>query len=89
MQMSLSRALVDLGDVLAPALEKVAMHPNPTPAAHACATERLLQDPSTGFDAAIDEAKRLVARGAGGTVASSEAATGADSRQAAIPATRG
>jgi len=39
-QMSLSRALVDLGDVLAPALDKVAMHPNPAPAAHACATER-------------------------------------------------
>ncbi|WP_411081028.1 HEAT repeat domain-containing protein [Streptomyces sp. cmx-18-6] len=60
MRLSLSRALVDLGEVIRPALEKAANHPDPDVAAHARATELLRQDPETGFDAAIEEAKRTV-----------------------------
>ncbi|MCF0076994.1 HEAT repeat domain-containing protein [Streptomyces lomondensis] len=62
-QLSLSRALVDLGDVTEPALEKAAASPDPAVAAHARATELLRQNPEAGFDAAIDEAKRVVALG--------------------------
>ncbi|ELS50816.1 HEAT repeat domain-containing protein [Streptomyces viridochromogenes] len=62
-QLSLSRALVDLGDVTRPALEKAAASPDPAVAAHATATELLRQNPETGFDAAIDEAKRAVILG--------------------------
>ncbi|WP_413099832.1 HEAT repeat domain-containing protein [Streptomyces sp. Inha503] len=62
-RLSLSRALVDLGDVTGPALEKAAANPDPEVAAHARATELLRQNPETGFDAAIDEAKRVVALG--------------------------
>ncbi|MFJ9846911.1 HEAT repeat domain-containing protein [Kitasatospora sp. NPDC101155] len=62
-QLSLSRALVDLGNVIEPALEKATTNPDPAVAAHARATELLLQDPETGFDAAIYEAKRAVTLG--------------------------
>ncbi|SOE02179.1 HEAT repeat domain-containing protein [Blastococcus haudaquaticus] len=62
-QLSLSRALVDLGNVIAPALEVAAASPRPAVAAHARATELLLQDPETGFDAAIEEAARVVRLG--------------------------
>ncbi|OEU94858.1 HEAT repeat domain-containing protein [Streptomyces oceani] len=63
MQLSLSRALVDLGDLITPALERATEHPDPVVATHARATELLRQDPETGFDAAIDEAKRVLALG--------------------------
>ncbi|MFF7359234.1 HEAT repeat domain-containing protein [Streptomyces filipinensis] len=62
-RLSLSRALVDLGDVSTPALEQAAAHPDPVVAAHARATELLRQNPETGFDAALDEAKRVVTLG--------------------------
>ncbi|MFJ9736558.1 HEAT repeat domain-containing protein [Streptomyces sp. NPDC101166] len=62
-QLSLSRALVDLGDVIEPALERAAESSDPAVAAHARATELLRQNPETGFDAALDEAKRVVALG--------------------------
>nr|WP_307868517.1 HEAT repeat domain-containing protein [Umezawaea beigongshangensis] len=62
-RLSLSRALVDLGDVVEPALRRAATHPDPVVAAHARATELLLRDPETGFDAAVEEAKRIVALG--------------------------
>lgn len=62
-QLSLSRALTDLGDVMEPALEKAARSPDPAVAAHARATELLRQNPETGFDAAVEEAKRVVALG--------------------------
>ncbi|MFD4612178.1 HEAT repeat domain-containing protein [Streptomyces sp. NPDC058451] len=62
-QLSLSRALVDLGDVTGPALEKAAASPDPVVAAHAGATELLRRNPETGFDAAVDEAKRVVTLG--------------------------
>lgn len=62
-QLSLSRALVALGDVIEPALQTGLASDDPTVRAHARATERLLRDPDAGFDPAIDEAKRIVALG--------------------------
>ncbi|MFC7885711.1 HEAT repeat domain-containing protein [Streptomyces sp. NPDC057376] len=62
-RLSLSRALIDLGDVTGPALEKAAAGPDPAVAAHARATELLRRDPEAGFDAAVEEAKRRVALG--------------------------
>ncbi|GAB2517510.1 HEAT repeat domain-containing protein [Nocardiopsis aegyptia] len=58
-QLSLSRALVDLGDVIEPALAEAAERADPAVAAHARATEMLRQDPEAGFDAAIEEAERV------------------------------
>ncbi|MFE2052559.1 HEAT repeat domain-containing protein [Streptomyces sp. NPDC059459] len=65
-QRSLSRALVALGDVVPSALRVAAAAPDEGVRAHALATERLLRDPDTGFEAAIEEAKRLVALGGSG-----------------------
>ncbi|MET9594489.1 HEAT repeat domain-containing protein [Streptomyces sp. NPDC006516] len=77
-QLSLSRALVDLGDVIKPALERAAQSADPAMAAHARATELLRQDPETGFDAALDEAKRVVALGPGRAAAAAAAPAGAE-----------
>ncbi|MBO0914272.1 HEAT repeat domain-containing protein [Streptomyces laculatispora] len=65
-QLSLSRALVALGEAVAPALCAAATAPDPRVRAHALATQRLLGDPDTGFDFAIEEAKRVVALGGSG-----------------------
>jgi HEAT repeat protein len=62
-QLSLSRALLDLGEAIVPALQTGFASPDPTVQAHARATVRLLRDPDAGFDAAIEEAKRVVALG--------------------------
>lgn len=62
-RLSLSRAIVDLGAVVEPALARAATDPDPAVATHARATELLLRDPETGFDAAIDEATRVVTLG--------------------------
>ncbi|MFF8032142.1 HEAT repeat domain-containing protein [Streptomyces sp. NPDC016626] len=62
-RLSLSRSLVGLGEVIGPALEKAAAHPDPAVATHARATELLLRDPESGFDAAVDEARRAVTLG--------------------------
>lgn len=62
-RLSLSRALVDLGEVIEPALERAAQDPDPEVAAHARATGLLLRDPETGFDAAVAEAERVVTLG--------------------------
>ncbi|MGY1810497.1 HEAT repeat domain-containing protein [Blastococcus sp. SYSU D00669] len=62
-RLSLSRALVDLGEVVAPALAGAAGNADPAVAMHARATELLLRDPETGFDAALDEARRVVSLG--------------------------
>ncbi|MFE9852404.1 HEAT repeat domain-containing protein [Streptomyces sp. NPDC005576] len=65
--LSLSQALVALGDVIVPAL-RTAAAADPRARAHALATEQLLRDPDTGFESAIEEAKRVVAlSGAPGT----------------------
>jgi len=62
-QLSLSRALVALGEVVVPALRTAATAPDPRVRAHALATQRLLRDPDAGFEFAIEEAKRIVALG--------------------------
>ena len=62
-QRSLSRALVDLGDVVAPALETAVADPDRGVARHAWVTQVLLRDPETGFDAAVAEAERVLALG--------------------------
>ena len=62
-QLSLSRALVGLGEVIRPVLASFANHPDPDVAAHARATEALRRNPEAGFAAAIEEAKRTVRLG--------------------------
>ncbi|MEU1404867.1 HEAT repeat domain-containing protein [Streptomyces sp. NPDC005728] len=62
-QLSLSRALVALGEVVLPALRPATTAPDPRVRAHALATERLLRDPDAGFEFAIEEAKRILALG--------------------------
>ncbi|OHV32829.1 MULTISPECIES: HEAT repeat domain-containing protein [Pseudofrankia] len=76
-RLSLSRALVDLGSVIEPALEKAAANLDPTVAAHARATELLLRYPEAGFDVAIDEAKRVVTLGPERAAAAATAAVAA------------
>lgn len=58
-QLSLSRALVALGEeVIAPVLRKAMANHDPRVRAHANATERLLRDPHAGSEFAVKEAKR-------------------------------
>lgn len=63
-QLSLSRALISLGDMIEPFLEKAAQSLDPRVAAHARATELLRQDPETGFEAAISETRLMLTPGA-------------------------
>lgn len=65
-QLSLSRALIALGEVVEPALRTATTDPDPRLRAHALATRRMLRDPDAGFELAIEEAKRVVALGASG-----------------------
>ncbi|MFB6716867.1 MULTISPECIES: HEAT repeat domain-containing protein [unclassified Streptomyces] len=65
-QLSLSRALIALGDVMLPALGAATTDLDPRVRAHAIATERLWRDPDAGFESAIEEAKRIVALGGAG-----------------------
>ncbi|MFI6521034.1 HEAT repeat domain-containing protein [Spirillospora sp. NPDC050679] len=65
-QLSLSRALIGLGEVIVPILRRAAKAPEPRVRQHAIATERLLRDPDAGFEFAIEEAKRTVALGTTG-----------------------
>ncbi|MER5937572.1 HEAT repeat domain-containing protein [Streptomyces sp. NPDC001928] len=66
-QLSLSRALVALGEVVVPALRAAAAAATDRRVrTHALATERLLRDPHAGFEFAIEEAKRVVALGGSG-----------------------
>ncbi|MFF8716781.1 HEAT repeat domain-containing protein [Streptomyces sp. NPDC015184] len=65
-QLSLSRALIGLGEVMLPVLGAATADPDPRVRAHAIATERLWRDPDTGFEFAIEEAKRVVALGGDG-----------------------
>ncbi|MFD6188710.1 HEAT repeat domain-containing protein [Streptomyces sp. NPDC060275] len=60
-QRSLSRALVALGEAAGAVLDAATTAPAPQVRAHALATRRLLRDPDSGFEAAIEEAKRVVA----------------------------
>jgi HEAT repeat protein len=64
LQLSLSRALVALGEqVVGPALQQAMTSDNPVVRAHASATERLLRDPHAAFALAVDDAKRIFALG--------------------------
>ncbi|MER5967958.1 HEAT repeat domain-containing protein [Streptomyces sp. NPDC002057] len=65
-QLSLSRALIALGEAVTPALSAAMTDPDPAVRAHAMATERLSRDPDAGFEFAIEEAKRVVALGGNG-----------------------
>ncbi|MBT2444767.1 HEAT repeat domain-containing protein [Streptomyces sp. ISL-36] len=65
-QLSLSRALVALGEDVLPALRAATMAPDRRVRVHALATEQLLRDPGAGFEFAIEEAKRIVALGGTG-----------------------
>lgn len=61
MQLSLSRAFVELGAAAAPTVERMKTDPDADISRHAIATERLMHDPDEGFDAAMHEARQLVA----------------------------
>ncbi|MDX3066482.1 MULTISPECIES: HEAT repeat domain-containing protein [Streptomyces] len=65
-QLSLSRALVALGEAIEPALVAATTASDPRTRTHALATQRLLRDPDAGFECAIEEAKRVVALGGTG-----------------------
>ncbi|WP_344010922.1 HEAT repeat domain-containing protein [Streptomyces thermospinosisporus] len=60
-RLSLSQALVALGDAAASALHAATTARDPNVQAHALATQRLLRDPDAGFEPAVEEAKRVVA----------------------------
>ncbi len=62
-QLRLSRPLVDLGSVIAPALTDAADSRDPSVAAHARATQLLQTDPTVAFEAAIETARRSLALG--------------------------
>ncbi|MFE2376293.1 HEAT repeat domain-containing protein [Streptomyces sp. NPDC059398] len=62
-QLSLSRALIALGEMVVPELRAAMEDPDPGVRAHASATERLLRDPEAAFESAVEEAKRVVALG--------------------------
>ncbi|MEE6282482.1 HEAT repeat domain-containing protein [Georgenia sp. MJ170] len=59
-QLSLSRALIALGDTVPPMLTEAMTSTDPSVRAHAVATERLLRDPDGDFAVALDEATRVV-----------------------------
>ncbi|MFB6556082.1 HEAT repeat domain-containing protein [Streptomyces sp. NPDC056405] len=62
-RLSLSRALIALGEVITPALRAAMTDPDALVRQHAIATERLLRNPDAGFEFAIEEAKRIVVLG--------------------------
>ncbi|MFD8685837.1 HEAT repeat domain-containing protein [Streptomyces sp. NPDC059651] len=65
-RLSLSRALVALGDAADPALRTATEVADAHVRVHALATQRMLRDPDAGFDFAVEEAKRVVALGGSG-----------------------
>ncbi|MEU6622958.1 HEAT repeat domain-containing protein [Streptomyces litmocidini] len=64
--LSLSRALIALGEAMTPVLRTALSDPRPPVRRHAIATEKLSRDPQAGFDFAVEEAKRIVALGTAG-----------------------
>ncbi|MDT0532221.1 HEAT repeat domain-containing protein [Micromonospora sp. DSM 115977] len=65
-RLSLSRALIALGEVVTPILRAATTDPDPRVRQHASATERLSRDPDAGFEFAVEEAKRIAALGTTG-----------------------
>jgi HEAT repeat protein len=66
MRLSLSRALVALGETITPILRTAMADADSGVRGHAIVTERLLRNPDAGFELAVEEAKRFVALGAAG-----------------------
>ncbi|MEV6307635.1 HEAT repeat domain-containing protein [Streptomyces sp. NPDC051840] len=66
MRLSLSRALIALGEAARQVLRTATKDPDPEVRQHALATERLLRDPEAGYEFAVEEAKRIVALGPDG-----------------------
>ncbi|MFJ5137680.1 HEAT repeat domain-containing protein [Streptomyces sp. NPDC088707] len=62
-RLSLSRALIALGEVILPTLGAARTRGAPAARRHAIATERLLNDPDAGFEFSIEEAKRVAVLG--------------------------
>ncbi|MCA1007854.1 HEAT repeat domain-containing protein [Rhodococcus hoagii] len=62
-QLSLSRALVALGDDALPVLEVATADREPYVRGHAEATLRLHRDPDSGFDVSVELARRVAATG--------------------------
>ena len=62
-QLSLSRALAALGEAAGEAVAAASTHRDEKVRLHAVATERIMRDPDESFEAAIFEAKRIVALG--------------------------
>ncbi|WP_127572855.1 HEAT repeat domain-containing protein [Georgenia faecalis] len=73
-RLSLSRALAALGTAADNALAEAASHGDAEVRTHAVVTQRLVEDPDEGFDAAVFEAERLVALAAAPPAASLPAA---------------
>jgi HEAT repeat protein len=65
-RLSLSRALVALGEAAAPVVHAATTHADPHVRGHAAATERLARDPDAGLEFSIGEAQRVVALGPAG-----------------------
>ena len=64
MQLSLSRALVVLGELaIEPVLQRAMVSDDPGVCAHASTTERLLCNPDAGFELSVDQAKRIFVLG--------------------------
>ncbi|MGE9692867.1 HEAT repeat domain-containing protein [Streptomyces sp. CH6] len=76
-RLSLSRALIALGDAALPVLAEREKDADPEVRAHALATERLRRDPSLGFASAIEAAKRASALGPDSPAARTDGAGGA------------
>ncbi|SDD22083.1 hypothetical protein SAMN05444580_103331 [Rhodococcus tukisamuensis] len=63
MQLSLSRALVALGDAVLPVLDAAGASPDPRMRAHADATKQLCHDPDSAFTLSLEMAKRVAVTG--------------------------
>ena len=61
LQLSLTRAFATLGGPAAGAVEKASTYPAPEVRLHAIATAHVMENPDDGFDAALAEARRIVA----------------------------
>ncbi|MFC9549719.1 HEAT repeat domain-containing protein [Rhodococcus sp. NPDC056960] len=62
-QLSLSRALVELGDVVLPVLDAAGTSLDPRVRAHAEATTQLYHDPDSGFTVSLEMATRVAVAG--------------------------
>ena len=63
MQLSLSRALMALGDAVLPVLDAAATSPDPRTRAHATATMQLCEDTDSGFTLSLEMPNRVAAAG--------------------------